>query len=229
MAGVDDEFKKQIKSSKTKFKDKNFHGAIAYLDEEINTKPADKNRLADAYSLRGFMKNTLGDHDGATADYDESIENYDKAVILNPENAVAWYYRGSTKSLLEYNELAIADFDKAIDLEPKFTIAWNSRGNAKHLLGRHEEAIADFDEAISLNPKFAFAWNNRGNAKRLLGRHAEAIADYTKAIRLDPEFADARKNHDSLKSQLEDTDRDTNTNPLFWVLAGTALVLLLTR
>jgi len=44
-------------------------------------------------------------------------EDCNKAIELDPENAVAYCNRGNAKLELDQKELAIADYDKAIELD----------------------------------------------------------------------------------------------------------------
>ena len=75
----------RIKSATKKFDAGDFEGAVKDYTEAIDHKLADKselnlvdkNRLAEAYIGRGRAKNELGD-------YDEAIENFEEAILLNP-------------------------------------------------------------------------------------------------------------------------------------------------
>ena len=48
---------------------------------------------------------------------DEAIIDYDKAIVLDPNYADAYYNRGNVKSELGQLEAAIEDYDKAICLK----------------------------------------------------------------------------------------------------------------
>ena len=138
------------------------------------------------YNNRGNAYNDLGQTERA-------IEDYDKAIELNPEDATAYCNRGAAYAKLGQTERAIEDFDKAIELNPEDAAAYYNRGNAYDDLGQTERAIEDFDKAIELNPEFA-AYYNRGNAYAKLGQTERAIEDYDKAIELNPEYATAYSN-----------------------------------
>jgi len=57
------------------------------------------------------------DH-GKLEKYQEAIENFNKAIELDP-NSVAFYFaRGDVYEILKKYEEAINDYDKAIKLEP---------------------------------------------------------------------------------------------------------------
>ena len=212
-----------------KFKERDFHGAIADYSRAIELNPnyaeayffrggtkfvqrdyrgaiADYGRVielnpdnAQAYFLRGDTKVMLGDHDGAIADYDRVIE-------LNPDDAEAYYNRGVTKRDLGDYEGAIANYGRAIEIDPDNVNAYYNRGGAKFKLEDYHGAIADYDRAIELNPDDADAYDNRGVAKSRLGDHDSAIADCDRAIELNPEHANAYNNRGVAKEGLGDHD-----------------------
>lgn len=117
----------------------------------------------------------------------QAIERIDKAIELDPHNAVFYHNRGMTKGTLGDNQGAISDLDKAIELDPQYTAALNNRGNVKYFLGCLTEAIADYNRAIQIDPQEAGAYINRGNAKKASDDVRGAIADCNRAIELDPQ------------------------------------------
>ena len=136
-----------------------------------------------------------GGHEAAIAEYDEAIR-------LEPDYAVAYYSRGNAKALLWQPEAAIVDYDKAIRLKPSYAEAHYNRGNTKDELGQPEAAIADYTKAIGLKPDLAVAYTNRGNARASLGQYEAAIADYNEAIGLKPDEAEVYNNRGNTKDFL---------------------------
>jgi tetratricopeptide (TPR) repeat protein len=61
----------------------------------------------------------------------EAIKLYDKAIILNPTVAQAYFNRGTCKGNNFDFKGAIEDYDKAIELKPDYMEAYGNRGNAK--------------------------------------------------------------------------------------------------
>jgi tetratricopeptide (TPR) repeat protein len=122
--------------------------------------------------------------------YDEAIEEYNKAIELNPEFVEAYQKRGGIYNA-EKNEFdkAIADFDKAIKLDPEFALAYTGRGMAYAFKHEFDKAIADFDKAIKLDPG-AVNYFVRGCVYAEVGESNKAISDLEKCIELskDPEM-----------------------------------------
>ena len=172
----------------------------ALLKEARSAKPLSQNSQsisAETYFLRGNAKYELGL-------YHEAISDYDKAIRLDPDFALAYVTRGLAKHSLKQYAAAIADYDTAIRLDPDFAAVYISRGLAKRLLKQYAAAIADYDMAIRLKPDFADAYYNRGLAKYNLKEYFAAIADYDMAIRLKPDFADAYYNRGAAKAELKE-------------------------
>ncbi len=119
--------------------------------------------------------------------YSAAIINYNKAIQLKPDYAMAYNNRGAAKRKLGQYVDAITDFDKAIQLKPDYAIAYSNRGEAQAELGQYSIAITDYNKAIQLKPDYAMAYNNRGVAKAELGQYSIAITDFDKAIQLKPD------------------------------------------
>ena len=71
-------------------------------------------------------------------EYKSAINDYTKAIKINPEYADAYFYRGCAKHKLEDYKGAISDFSKAIQINPNYVDAYYYRGLAKDDLARLE-------------------------------------------------------------------------------------------
>ena len=150
-------------------------GCSAIIDAGTDT----KKNIAAAYINRGNAYDDKGEHDRA-------IEDYDKAIALNPKNANAYYNRGNAYYNMSEYDRAIKDYDNAIALDPKYADAYGNRGTSYRNKGEYDSAIADYDKSIALNPNDAIDYNNRGFAYEKLGNKQMAETDYQKALSLLP-------------------------------------------
>jgi len=112
--------------------------------------------------------------DGALADFDRAIE-------LDPKNAVAYYNRGHAKWVKKDAAGALADCNRAIELDPKYAEAYFERGTLKGRTKDIDGAIADLTRAIESKPNYTLAYYNRGIAKKAKGDKAGADADFKSA------------------------------------------------
>ena len=170
-----------------------------------------KNKLAN---------NKQGDAIDDSLRSEQSLEDYDRAIQLNPKDPVAYYNRGLAYGHLQRYEQAIEDFDRAIELDPEDLRAYANRGSSYGQLGMHELAISDFDRVIELGPEDQWAYNNRGNSYSHLGNYKQAVINFDRAIQLNPKFDDAYSNQGNIYSDLqkhekaiEDYDRAIQLNP----------------
>ena len=159
--------------------------------------------------------NNLGVGEYQKENYDKAISYFNKAIELDPNNAVAYHNRGLVyfKIASYFNTepfyKAISDFSKAIELDPNYVDAYYNRGLAYNNLFHHyqklpsesfppeiedkyRKAIADFDTVLELDSHYALAYAGKGNAYY---RHEDsyegmtkAIAEYDKALKLEDQI-----------------------------------------
>ncbi|MEZ0227715.1 MAG: tetratricopeptide repeat protein, partial [Planctomycetota bacterium] len=114
-----------------------------------------------------------------------ALADANRAIELDPKNALAWALRGCCRSNRGDQPSAIADFDQAIALDPKADQAWVNRGIARAKAGEARGALADFDRAIELR-RTAFALRHRAGVKKLLEDFEGELADLDAGVALDP-------------------------------------------
>ena len=102
-----------------------------------------------------------------------SIEDFNRAIELNPNDAHAYGNRGNFYSELGQYERAIEDYDKAIELDIFDPTTYYNRGNSYSDLGQYQRAIEDYDKAIELDPDYAEARTHRQRALRALDESAK--------------------------------------------------------
>jgi tetratricopeptide (TPR) repeat protein len=118
--------------------------------------------------------------------YNEAIEAFNRAIELNPKDAVAYNNRGAAYGQIGNYKQQIEDSTKALQINSKDAVAFNNRGVAYGELGDYEQEIEDCTKAIELNPNLAVAYYHRGIAYQKLGNRKQAIKDKSKAYSLNP-------------------------------------------
>ena len=82
--------------------------------------------------------------------YDRAIEDYNKAIALDQNRAMAYNNRGRVYYYKGQYERAIEDYNKAIVLDPNYADAYNKRGLAYEKLENKSMAISDFQKVCDL-------------------------------------------------------------------------------
>lgn len=134
------------------------------------------------YSNRGAVRARAGDLAGA-------LEDFEKAIRLDPDNAEAYSGRGYLRVYQGDYRGSLPDFSKSIALDPGYAPAYCGRGQARAELGNEKEALGDFSRAIELDPENAEMYIFRGYHLGRKGEKEKAIADFDLTIRLDPDNA----------------------------------------
>lgn len=134
-------------------------------------------QVYQAYTNRGIARFSLGDAQGAIADYTQAIN-------INPKHALAYNSRGHVREKIGDKKGAIADFTMAIKVDPKFAAAYLNRCLTRSNSGDHNGAIEDCTYAIKINPNQVQAYLNRSLVHFRLGNYQRAIEDSNFALRL---------------------------------------------
>ena len=180
---AEDYFKRGI--SKDSLKDR--RGAIEDYTKGIELNP----NFSEAYFNRGLSKASLTRLrfrvEGGNIYYDSAlekakledcrgaIEDFTKAIELNPNFSEAYFNRGLSKASLakrkrlNSNGTEDASYDSALE---------------KAKLEDCRGAIEDFTKAIELNPNYSEAYYNRGFSKNELKDKKGARLDWAKAKEL---------------------------------------------
>jgi tetratricopeptide (TPR) repeat protein len=133
-------------------------------------------------------------------EYDSSIENYSKALEVNPkgaENHKTYFARGQAYFKDRQYDNAIYDYTRALELTPQndtksqFLIL-ESRGYAHLLNLQYDASINDYSDALRLMPTHASAkmiFTNRAWAYFNKQEYDRAIDDFSKSISRDKTLA----------------------------------------
>ena len=193
-----------------KYELKNYAGAVLDLNSAIEL--ADKqnkngkyfNRMdeffADSgddllYGLRGQCKYEM-DY------YKDAIEDFNKAIKINPTNDLYLFHRAECKYELKDDKGALDDLNKLLKIYPSY-LGFSFRGDVKINLEDHEGAIEDFNKAIEINPNIYIDYECRGKCKLKLKQYTNAIEDFNKAIEIN---SDNKKSIEFKKQCIQKLD-----------------------
>lgn len=95
---------------------------------------------------------TRADANLSKGEYALALPDYDQALSLKPDNAIAFLNRGRAYYSLKDYPKAGADFDRSIELDPKDAKAYYNRGVLYESRGELEKALADYKKAADLDP-----------------------------------------------------------------------------
>ena len=79
--------------------------------------------------------------------FSESVEEFTKAIDLDPDFALTYASRGAALMKMHRIEESIADFDHAIELDAEYPKTYRLRGLARIELEDHEGALEDYGQA----------------------------------------------------------------------------------
>ncbi|MBF0380545.1 MAG: tetratricopeptide repeat protein [Magnetococcales bacterium] len=136
---------------------------------------------SDAINLLGVIEQKNDRHDLA-------VQQFQKAIQINGNNALFHYNLGTSLYPLGQIEAVVEAQTRAIALQPQYAEAYSSLGNALTELGRLDEAIDCLQKSIAINPNIAEAYNNLAIANKAQGRLVEAQQYLQKAILINPNF-----------------------------------------
>jgi len=134
-----------------------------------------------------FIHNSRGSMYNKSGNYNQAIDDYNRAIAYKPDYADAYNNRGNAYSKLDNYSQAIEDYNKTIAFKPDYAEAYNNRGSVYHRRGEYAEAIDDYCKAIQIKPDDATFYINRSIAYEGLGNKNMAVGDLKKAARLGDE------------------------------------------
>jgi len=145
--------------------------------------------------------------------YNDAIDNYNRAIKLDPNNAYYLYSRGYAYYMLTQFELAAGDYTNAIGLKPNEPANYTGRGNCYFSTKQYDLALQDYFKAVSLDPNNAMNYYNRAMVYGVKNKYDDAIKDYSQTISINPNYTYAyqgRGNSYFSKKMYDLAQRDYN-------------------
>ena len=116
---------------------------------------------------------------------DLAVENYEKAIQIDPENADIFKEYGETLENLNDLELAQSAFSKAIEIDGKYADVYILSGDNYLKQKQFEQAIEQYKKALEIDRDDATAIKI-GNCYKYLGQNTKAMEYYTTTLDINP-------------------------------------------
>jgi len=143
----------------------------------------DPRHFGALYSLANAQV-TLGNQEGA-------LENYNKAMSVNPADPAVLTNYGLALGLLGRHEEAIVLHEKAINYHPNYAPAHECLGSSCMAVGHTERAFGEFQKALRLDPRLAKTHHGLGRIYCAKGCFDDAERHFLEAVRLEPNLVAA--------------------------------------
>lgn len=148
------------------------------INQLLETDPYSE-ELFWAYVERGLCYYDL-------VEYDNAIEDFKQAIILDPDEAIPYYNLGVIYKNRSDLKTSLVFFEKAIDLDPTLNHAYVEIAEIKMQNEEYADAIFYFKRAISAGYKKSDVFYKRGICYSKTGNTEKALEDLTTAIKLKP-------------------------------------------
>ena len=173
-------------------------------------------RALERFPLSRVINYDMGTAYDASGQYEKAIEQYEKALEIEPSFVAAKCNIASCINSLGAEQMRKKDWESAIELcdealqwDPDF---WEARrnlesatfglGRKEHESGMLDEAIPHYMAVLDMNPKNLDAHSSLGYALHEKGLHKHALAQFQTALDIDPDFQNARTGLDTVKRQI---------------------------
>ena len=105
-----------------------------------------------------------GDKAYGKQQYNEAIECYTKALVINPEDSATMLKTANIYKLTGNNNMALSFYDKALVCEPENTDAYFNKGLIYASQKNYDECIKCFEKVLELSPDYPYAYYSMGLA-----------------------------------------------------------------
>jgi len=129
-----------------------FLAACPQTVEKTEVSAEDKEK-AEQFKLEGngFMKQQK---------FDDAIQSYNKAIEIDPKNAVFYCNRAAAQTGKEAFDRALTDCRKALEIDPDYSKAYSRMGLTYSKMEAYDSAVECYEKALKLDPENTGYKNN---------------------------------------------------------------------
>jgi Flp pilus assembly protein TadD len=130
-------------------------------------------------------------------EYAAALREYNLALETSPENAEAYFRRGSVLMAMGDLTRALEDFDRAILHDGRLAAAYLQRGKIRTEQGNYDQALADFGQLMVYQANDPESYLHRGICLVKKGLLNAAAADFQRVLKLTnhSDYADPAKKY----------------------------------
>ena len=159
-----DEINKKINLAYISFNKGDFDVAESILEKITDI----KNYNEKFFFLKGLIS-------GVKKKHDDAINNFKKAIELNPNESVFYFNLSIAYNSIGNHSESINFSKKTISLKPKNFNAWLNYGNSLRALNRFHESIECYEKALQIQSNFENAKINMALSLIDIGKENKAI------------------------------------------------------
>jgi len=109
--------------------------------------------------------------------YRTALQEFDKAIELDPNNYRAYFWRGRVNIKVKRLKEAAVDFQMAIKLKPDYAEAYDNLGWLHMQLEEYDQSINYLSKSLELKPNDGWAYYTRGRCYFQKGDLQKALKD----------------------------------------------------
>ena len=173
------------------FSSEKYQDALNALEELIVNNPND----ALLFNIKGACFAGLDQKNLA-------IENYKKAVAINPRYAKAHYNLAGALHELEKFDDSIRSYQDTLAIEPDYAEAHNNLGNVYREVNQLDAAIESYKKAIALKTDYVEAHYSLGSCFQELGKLEDTVHCYERVLEFRPNFTGMHNNLGNVLREL---------------------------
>ncbi len=181
--------------------------ALSDYGQVIKLKP----KNAEAYNSRARLYFNFNNRDSLI----KALDNYNKAIELDPSKTEFVVNRGATYAKLGDSNKAIASLNQAEQLQPSFANIYLNRSVIYNQMGNLPLALKDIDKYLSLKANFPDMWYEKGRIHNRMEDPQKGLAAFNQAIGLNGRngayYHERAKAHYMLKN-IREAKQDIRTS-----------------
>ncbi|MBD3351237.1 MAG: tetratricopeptide repeat protein [Candidatus Lokiarchaeota archaeon] len=127
-------------------------------------------------------------------EYEDALQEFIKALELDPEFIDALHMTGVCLERLRKYDDAFFFYTKNISKDPNYTYSQYGAGNMMYRLRRYNQALEFFQKCVELEKDFTIGYNSLGLTFEKLGNIPRARDNLRKAVELDGSRDDFKEN-----------------------------------